>query len=431
VPATAGFYRSARDDRGLLDWFLSGDGPFSMMKHFSRHPVCLLVLLVAVAGAGACSPKTSAPLPAGITFAGDAHRLIPLLRRLEQLTDTRLARQAGRLETRLDGCRRFIAYCPAGAPCDLAAAVRCDGSPPASEADALAGDADWLLARVASDQSWLLVRGRLAADGSVALDAELSDPDETSALGLLLPAADPAGPARLATADALLHVRLRPDGGLDLARFIQGGGWGARLYRLQSDLFEGTTLAGVWELAVYTPDTGNVIPPMALAVDIRDRRQAVSVMEKFLKDLQSSWPLRRSPFELGGWDGACLTNLNVMPDLAPCYVATDAALVIGWNPASLERALAAPATGGAEAGAGDAQARQEQAPGVRLAAGPGAEASRLSVFFDRLPRADAILARSSGSRVSLGPRYYPWRRLVVEGRRGKGRFHFTAELESR
>ncbi len=407
------------------------------MKHSSRQPAGLLLALLVLAAAGSCGPRSGAPLPAGITFAGDAQRLVPLLQRLEQLTDTRLARQAGRLEKRLDGCRRFVAHCPAGAPCDLPAAVRCDGSPLAGEAEAAAGDADWVLAQVASDEDWFLVRGRQGADGSVAFDGELSDPEESSALSLLLPSADPAGPNQLATGDALVHVRLRPDGGLDLARFIQGKGWGARLYRLQSDLFEGTTLAGVWELAVYTPDEGDVIPPMALAVDIRDRRQAVSVMEKFLKDLQSSWPLRRSPFHLGGWDGACLTNLNVMPDLAPCYVATDKALLIGWNPKSLERATAAVVgDGGPVASRAGSRVAANPAPanpaaGGQDAAAPGEGDSRLSVFFDRLPNADSILARSSGSKVSLGPKYYPWRRLVIHGRRGQERFQFTAELESR
>ncbi len=400
-------------------------------RHRARRRAVLLALVpgAVLVLAASCGPRSRAPLPAGVTFAGDAARLVPLLHSLERLEGSRLAREAARLESRLGGCDRFVAHCPAGAPCDLVAAVRCDGSAPAARAEALAGDADWLLARVVSETEWLLVRGRRAGDGSVALDAELSDPGETSALGLLLPAADPAGPARLATGDALVHVRLRPDGGLDLARFVQGQGWGARLYRLQSDLFEGTTLAGVWELAVYTPDAGDVIPPMALAVDIRDRRQAIAVMEKFLKDLQSSWPLRRSPFELGGWNGACLTNLNVMPDLAPCYVATGEALVIGWNPKSLERALASPV-----AAAPQAARAPVPTPGAgEVAAAAGDEASRLSVFFDRLPRADALLARASGSSAALGPGYYPWRRLVVHGRRGKakGSYRVTAELESR
>jgi hypothetical protein len=393
------------------------------MKPNSRYPARLLLFALPVlVAAGSCGPRSAAPLPPGITLAGDARSLVPLLQRLEGLTDTRLARQAGRLEKQLAGCRRFVAHCPADAPCDLPAAVSCDGSPLTDRAEAAAGDADWVLARVASDEDWFLTRGRRAADGSLDLDGELSDPDESSALSLLLPSADPAGPDQLATGDALVHVRLRPESGLDLARFIQGKGWGARLYRLQSDLFEGTTLAGVWELAIYTPDEGDVIPPMALAVDIRDRRQAVSVMEKFLKDLQSSWPLRRSPFQLGGWDGACLTNL------APCYLATDKALLIGWNPKSLERATAA-AKG--QAAASTAPSTPAAATGGTGAGAPGADDSRLSVFFDRLPRADAILARSSGSKVSLGPKFYPWRRLVIHGRRGRGRFQFTAELESR
>lgn len=422
----------------LLDSCLRGDGPSGMTRFFrhlaggrARRRTVLLALapvalLAALAGAAACRSGSRAPLPPGVTFAGDAARLVPLLDRLERLRGTRLARDAKRFEDRLRGCRRFLAHCPAGAPCDLAAAVRCDGSAPgAARADAVAGDADWVLARVTSGTRWALLRGTRSGDGSVTLDAELSDPGETSALGLLLPSAEPAGPDRLATGDALVHVRLRPDRGLDLARFVQGQGWGARLYRLQSDLFEGTTLAGVWELAVYTPDSGDAIPPMALAVDVRDRRQAVAVMEKFLKDLQSSWPLRRSPFELGGWDGACLTNLNVMPDLAPCYVATGEALVIGWNPKSLERALAA--------GAGSPEAAAAKPGGAATGASGEDRASRLAVFLDRLPHADALLARASGSGAALGPGDYPWRRLVAHGARGKakGSYHITAELESR
>ena len=62
-------------------------------------------------------------------------------------------------------------------------------------------------------------------------------------------------------------------------------------------------------------------------------------MERFLDDVTEAWPIQREPHELQGRTGECLGNLNVLPDLAPCYVATDRALILGWNRRSLELAL--------------------------------------------------------------------------------------------
>ena len=82
--------------------------------------------------------------------------------------------------------------------------------------------------------------------------------------------------------------------------------------------------------------------------------------------------VRRSDFALGAAAGACLRDLNVLPELAPCYVATERALVIGWNEASLTPALA-----------------------TRAASAPdGASASGSAVIdFARFAQADARFAR--------------------------------------
>ena len=120
---------------------------------------------------------------------------------------------------------------------------------------------------------------------------------------------------------------------------------------------------------------------MALALDIRDRDLAVEVMEKFLDDLMATWPARRNDYQIDGWSGACLSNVRVMPDLAPCYVATDDTLVIGWNAGSIRHALAGEA-GGAEPGGPESPSatgklrqalvrRGERSPRLSLAVPPG------------------------------------------------------------
>ena len=50
-----------------------------------------------------------------------------------------------------------------------------------------------------------------------------------------------------------------------------------------------------------------------------------------IADLQQTWPVHRSELRGPAGDGACLPDLNVLPELAPCYVATADALVVGWN----------------------------------------------------------------------------------------------------
>jgi hypothetical protein len=115
---------------------------------------------------------------------------------------------------------------------------------------------------------------------------------------------------------------------------------------------------------------------------------AEAAAARFLDELEAAWPMRRAPFALGGAAGACLPDLRLLPGLAPCYVATERALVVGWSEASLRKAL------------------DGSAPALPDAGGLVAE-------LERLPAADARIAAPE---LPLGAPAWPWRRLVAEPR---------------
>jgi hypothetical protein len=120
--------------------------------------------------------------------------------------------------------------------------------------------------------------------------------------------------------------------------------------------------------------------------------------------------VQRSDFTLGDARGACLLDLKLLPDLAPCYVATERALVAGWNPASLRLAL-----GG-------------ETPPPDGLAGPGA----LVLDLTRVEEADALLrARLPAGSVLLPPQAWPWRRLSLSGARARDGIHLELRLAAR
>jgi hypothetical protein len=344
-------------------------------------------------------------MPSGAVLVGDTARTVPLLQRLERLRGTPLAQAARAARERIADCEEFEAHCPPGDGCGLFEALTCRAARPGLAAvHAARGDNDWFFADSPAEGPWVRAWGRDEAPGVTVARAEIAALPATGALALLLPAEEPPGPPQL-SADELLHLRLRPDGGLDVASLIPAEGFGARLFQLQSELFAGAVLAGVWELAVYPPREDQRIPPVALAVDFKNRPSAVRVMEGFLAELQETWPVRRSPFALAGWDGACLGNLRVLPDLAPCYVATERALVVGWNSYSLGRALSGPA-------------------------GPDGGASALEIDFGRLPETDGLLAQASGAEPGP-PIDYPFSRARLSGRRDGDRYRVELRLDAR
>ncbi len=410
-----------------------------MIHRLLALPVAAVLGLAGLAAAGLVPTGCAAPppekrLPAGTFLVGRGDGLASFLAQCRELTGTPLARTAEVLSARLADCAEFAAHCPAGEECSLIDRLACGaGGEELAPARELLGDASWLVAGSFAGGRALL-RGRPVSAGGQRLDAEVwmdgSAGDEEGeeagggrrALSLLLPAAEGPGPPRLADGESLVHLRVRPDGGLDVASLIPADSMAARLYRLKSDLFVATALAGEWELAVYMPRPGQLIPPVALAIDATRRDLAVKAMETFLAQVGEIWPVERVPYRVGDHDGACLSTLKVLPDLAPCYVATDEALVVGWNPVSIELALAGDGGGATPAGVGaDPNAGASGSP-----LDGGAE-SALAVALERLPEADHRLAAASGANGARALRY-PLRALSVRGWRDGDVYRFEGEL---
>jgi hypothetical protein len=309
-----------------------------------------------------------------------------LLGRLAALDGTPLGRYAARLADALPDCEVVVGRSGEG----LLAALEqpaCGAPPP--RLDALRGERDAAFALPLPQGGHLLGTLSLAASGDVTVELTLPADALAGPRRLLVPGDTPPGPGVLSSDGAIVHARLRPDGGIDVASLVPEEAQAERLFRLKSELFAGVVLDGTWELAVYLPAQGRGMPDMAAALGFRRRAPAVTAMEGFLRDLLETWPVTRTPFAVGDAEGACLLDLTVLPELAPCYVAAERALVVGWNPDSVRRALADGARSGPEGG--------------------------LVLELARFREADARLAARRGAAPAGTD--WPWRRLRAEGRR--------------
>ena len=152
---------------------------------------------------------------------------------------------------------------------------------------------------------------------------------------------------------------------------------------------------------MYLPVPGDAAPPLALALGFHLRDNAVGAMEELIEELGSIWPVNRTAFSVDGAHGACLADLRIMPGLAPCYVATDRALVVGWNGRSIEQALA---------------------PGKSDLRSVGGVLVELS----RVAEADTNLTGMTVTGEKL-----PWTRLRAVGREEKEGVRVRVQLEAR
>ena len=135
-------------------------------------------------------------------------------------------------------------------------------------------------------------------------------------------------------------MRVRPGTGIDLTPLVAADSQAQQLFQLRSALFTHAVLEGAWEIAAYLPPEGAEMPRVAIAFDVRSRAVAVGAANAFLTELARTWDVRVQDFALDAKrTGACLADLRLLPELAPCYVTTDAALVVGWNADSLAHAL--------------------------------------------------------------------------------------------
>jgi hypothetical protein len=331
-----------------------------------------------------------------------------LLDDLQQLGGTPLAAAARRLSDRLPDCENVEAHAPSGRLDDLLQALACRATPSALEAvHRRRGEDHLLLALPVEGGSRAWIAARDTGDG-ISLALRWRDVPSEGVLALLLPGTEPTGPALLGAKERLVHVRVRPLGGLDLSALVPQESQANRLFRLRSELFAGAVLDGTWEAAIYLPEPDQIMPRAALALGFELRGPAVVALEQFIDELTSTWPVQRSDFALGAAAGACLRDLNLLPELAPCYVAAERALVIGWNAASLTPALAA----------------------ETLSAPVSARASGSAVInFAGFAQADASFARRLNTDLPVKSVELPWRRLVAHGWREVGELRAQVALE--
>jgi len=364
----------------------------------TRPAVILALLLVTVA----CDRgQQDAP---GSLLAGETAAFSKVLSSCTELSQTPAAHWCTAVLENLEECTHFLAECQEGEDCTIGSSLRCT-QPGKLDELGLAEGSSWLF-RHTSVEGWSFeVRGVEQEDlASTRLAVSVENVDH-AAWGRWLPGVDNPGDDLLSGDGAIAQLRLRPAGGLNIASSLGKQSLADRLFSLRSDLFTAAVLKGNLELAVYLPDGGQLIPPMALALDFALRQPAVLAMESFIEDIRVRYPVSRVDFAIGGNAGACLANLRVMPDLAPCYVATDKALIVGWNATSVELALA----GGSSTGPGTA--------------------SRLRLHLDRFPAADGLLAAAHGRQIA-GFSRYPWSSAQIEGRRTGRSVGFDVVLEN-
>jgi len=346
--------------------------------------------------------------PSGAVLLANTRSLDRLLGRVAELEGTPLARQAERIRARLPDCPTVEGRAESGQISDVWTSLHCASESPDLVALEQARNG-WDLAvsvPVAGDH-WL---GTLSINpsGDVEIEIHLPRSAGEGLASLALPGDEAAGAVELSESDTLVHARVRPQGGLDLASLIPSDSQGARLFRLKSELFAGIVLDGVWEVAIYLPEEGDPMPRTALALNFSHRSAAIAAMEDFIGDLRESWPVARTFFRLGEAEGACLLDLAIMPSLAPCYVATERALVVGWNPASLRKAL---------------DGRSVERDGL-------GDVSGAIIHLDRFAKADRILSSALSIKTRPNSAQYPWRRITAKGTRDPSGFRLQLRFES-
>jgi len=369
---------------------------------------CVCVALLA----GSCteSETTIARSPEGAALLAKTAALRRSLERFMEIEQTPLARWAQGVHQSLPSCPLVAGHAASGRLRDLWPTLACSRGATGLEASLGEHDMAFASMRATPDggRSRILGLVDVAADGDISLDLSVPQSFSEGGFGLLLPGSKSPGASLLSGDDTLLHSRIRPSTGLGLASLISADGQGAQLFRLNSELFAGVVLEGSWEMAIYMPDEGSRMPRMALALGFQYRSAAIAAMHAFIGKLEQTWPVTRSPFRVGEAEGACLLGLKLLPELAPCYVASDAALIIGWNPASLRKSLGEPTD--SLAGLGDR--------------------GGVTIDLARFGRADEILSRALAAPTATLSGGFPWHRLVATGEPSESGFRLLVRLQT-
>ena len=329
-----------------------------------------LALIVASVGCSSAPAEHARLRERVIAFeAGALERFLAVARTLE---DTPLANHARALAAETRDCTELFAHLPDdGRPArpllhcvdgsaDVAAAdpVAQPGDDAAADfardrrSDALAafarerrGDADGLILWPIGDDGRLELRLRVDAEGGLHAEGSLRPPGDPGGLGLILPDAEPPAPSVISPVASLAHLRARPAGGLRLSALIPTGGQADRLFALKGRLITSALLSGSWELAFMPAAEAGRLPLAVAALHHRAEEPVRLALGEALDQLETTWPIRRSPRRFGSqaFDGGCFLDLPLLPEFAPCWAITPKAVLVGYRAEAIEGALATPA----------------------------------------------------------------------------------------
>ena len=364
--------------------------PFSLGTA-SRALAASLALALALLGVG-CAGDQEPARPAGVHLIANGEAMARALAAAGRLAGTPLGDSSADALEVAQSCPMVWASAPSGLLADLLGQLRC--GTPADELAPLVSAARGAEVAIASGSGgpWSIFLG--AVDGADTLSGELSFPkDHRGMATLLVPGASAPGSPVLSREGAALRGRMRVRGGVDVDKLKTKGKTSEKMKLPDfGGLMSGALLNGVWELAVYAPPPERTVPRLALALGVSSTRATRAAMDALLTELEQTWQLHRSAFRIGEDEGACLLDLTVLPDLAPCWLQAGDHLVIGWNQETLQHALAAD------------RPRDET-----LAAG------RFIVDFATMTPIDEALSRAAfpGETPQAFP--YPWTELVLDG----------------
>ncbi len=354
-----------------------------------------LSMLVATLFAGCRSGESDDPLLRERVVSIDGEALSRFLVHIAQLEGTPAAGYSRRLLDHVASCGELWAHFdapePNGEPSlafDSPAFDCRDHSAETSDLVALVrahrGAADGFLSWPIGEDGRLELRLDVDPEGGLEIAGALVPPSDPGAFSLFIPGSDAPDAPVVAPSAALVHLRMRPAQGIGLSNLIPAGSQADRLFALKGRLLEGALLTGTWEFAFMPPAPDGEIPLAVGALHHRLAGPLEEALDEALSQLETTWPIHRSPrpFPIAGGatlEGGCFLDLPLLPELAPCWVVTPDALLIGYRGEAIDAALAPPAVSSA---AGERTSDREEAARDARAAG------RLEIHLDRLKRVD-------------------------------------------